>query len=110
MVYTALFILTIGTSVYANWYFDLSNNVLGIVGCLTYIVPFLLIPLARPIERVCIESAEARRRHKGLPIQVMPSPKSERLFRRAVYIVLAMAFALFFFGFWLIGHLYHGVD
>jgi hypothetical protein len=83
---------------------------LGFVGCLTYIVPFLLIPFAGPLEKACIEAAEARRRRKGLPIRIMSSPKSEKLFRMAVYLVLTLAIVLFFLGFRLIGYLYPGVD
>jgi hypothetical protein len=75
-----------------------------------YAVPFLLIPFAGPLERAYDRAAEARRRRKGLPIQIMPSPKSEKLFRMAAYLVLASAIVLFFAGFRLIGYLYPGVD
>jgi hypothetical protein len=108
MVYTVIFVGAIGTSVFANWYFGPSHEMIGFVGCLIYIVPFLLIPFAGPLEDVCIEAAEARRRRKGLPI-IIPSPKSERLFRRAVYVALAAAICLFFLGFRLIGYLYPGI-
>jgi hypothetical protein len=108
MIYTVIFFVAIGSSIFANWFSDPSHEMLGFVGCLLYIVPFLLIPFAAPLEDVCIEAAESRRRRNGLPI-IIPSPRSERLFRIAVYVALAAGICLFFLGFWLIGYLYPGI-
>jgi hypothetical protein len=47
---------------------------------------------------------------QGLPVQVTTFPKGKTIFRMAIYVMLALAICLFFFGFWLIGHLYPGVD
>jgi hypothetical protein len=107
MVYTVIFIVAIATSLGACWCEGPNGD---LIGCLMYVVPFALIPFAGPLERASINAVQGRRRSKGLPIQIMTFPNGEKIFRMAIYVMLALAICLFFFGFWLIGYLYPGVD